>query len=455
MKALVVTGTHSGCGKTTIALGIMSALKAKGLEVQPFKCGPDFIDSGHHKAVTGKASRNLDLWMCGEDYVKNCFFYHSKKTDISVVEGVMGLYDGKYSTSALAKLLKLPIILVVDAYGLAESAGAIIKGYKDWADESLIDLKGVIFNRVGSERHFLRLKNSIKSKIKVLGFLPRDLDFSIPHRHLGLMVAEETPLKFYNLNKLIETVNRNLDIDALLSLSEIKVLESYHQKYSTDNFFSEEIQQPKKSKRIAFAYDKAFCFYYEDNLDMLRRASAELIPFSPIADSSLPENIDGIYIGGGYPEIYAKALLENKKLLKEIKEWGHSGMPLYAECGGLMYLSKGIYDHNGIFYEMVGLLPFQTIMRFNRSPFLGYREVTLKDDTFIGSKGNILRGHEFHYSEIEDLDKNSKIRRIYAVKDSNGNILEDEGFSYKRTIASYIHLHFGSNQGIAKNFIKY
>ncbi|MCX7914356.1 MAG: cobyrinate a,c-diamide synthase [Thermodesulfovibrionales bacterium] len=448
MRALIIAGTHSGCGKTTIAMGLMAACKSKGLRVQPFKCGPDYIDAGHHRAITSIASRNLDLWMCGENYVKECFYEHSKRADISIIEGVMGLYDGKEGTSTLAKLLEVPIVLVIDAYGMAESVGPIVKGFKDWSDEASVDLRGIIFNRVGSEKHFLRLKKSIKSNVEVLGYLPRSHDLIIPHRHLGLIVAEENSVKPHNIEKLIEVVSKNIDIDALITISEIKESKSY---FPINTPFKDRWLQPLK--KIALAYDKAFCFYYEDNLDILRDFYGEIIPFSPIADSSLPAGIDAIYLGGGYPELFARELSNNRSLLKEIYDWSQSEMPLYAECGGLMYLSEGIYDLEGEFHRMVGVFPFKTFIRVNRSPSLGYREVTLKEDIFIAPKGSILRGHEFHYSDIKDRSKIVNIKKIYSVKDNGGNILGDEGFLYKKTFASYIHLHFGSNWEIIKRFL--
>jgi len=451
MHAVIVAGTHSGCGKTTIALGLMAAFRAMGLKAQPFKCGPDFIDAGIHRLITGIPSRNLDIWMCSEDYVRECFYKHSEKADISVIEGVMGIYDGRYSTASIARLLNLPVILVVDAYGMAESAGALVKGYKDWADEANINLKWIIFNRVGSERHFLRLKNSIKD-VDIAGYLPRSLNFQIPHRHLGLLVAEENPIDTEDINRLAEAVHKNIDIKALISGSELKSV--VPDKFLNMNNLEMANCQPQ-FKKIGVAYDKSFCFYYEDNLDMLRNSCAEIVQFSPLADSSLPDGIDVLYLGGGYPELYAESLSSNKRMLKEIHDWSQSGMPVYAECGGLMYLSKGIYVQDGRFFDMTGVFPFETSISLNRRAFLGYREAMLKKECFLGYKGDFLRGHEFHYSEIKDKSKISDIDKLYSVKDSDGEARDDEGYSYKNTLASYIHLHFGSNPQIASNFINF
>lgn len=451
MRAVIIAGTHSGCGKTTVALGLIAAFKAAGLKVQSFKCGPDFIDGGLHKLITGVPSRNLDIWMCGEDYVRECFYKHSRNSDLAVIEGVMGMYDGKYNTAEVAKLLNLPVVLVVDAYGLAESAGALVKGYRDWGFSKGVNVKWVILNRVGSERHYLRLKNAIKD-VDVIGYLPRSLNFEIPHRHLGLMVAEENPLTQDDLNKLIYAVKRHIDINAIIASEETPICNL--KTISDEKSFEMADCQPQ-FRRIGVAYDKPFCFYYEDNLEMLKNACAEIVQFSPLADSSLPDRIEAIYLGGGYPELYAEKLSKNKSMLKAIRDWCEGGMPLYAECGGLMYLSQGIYDTNNDFFEMCGVFPFETSVKLNRRAFLGYREITLKKDCLLGYKGDILRGHEFHYSEIRDKGKISDTLRAYSVWDNRNEQLEDEGYLYKNTLASYVHLHFGSNPLTANNFVNF
>lgn len=454
MRAIVIAGTHSGCGKTTVSLGIMAAFAKKGYKVQPFKCGPDFIDSGLHKLVTATPSRNLDLWMCGNDYVRDCLYKYSANADISIIEGVMGMYDGQFSTASLANLLKLPLILVVDAYGMAESAGAIVKGFMEYQSSRTAEqqssssyhiIAGVIFNRVASERHFRSLKDSVRG-VRVLGYLPRNLDFEIPHRHLGLTVAEENPLTGKNIERLADAVLEYIDVDEILNFAQ-QSSRAAEQQFS--NILS------STALRIAIAYDRAFCFYYEDNLDLLKAAGVEIITFSPLSDLSIPDDIDAIYIGGGYPELYAERLSKNHSMLKAIYEWSDSGKPIYAECGGMMYLSKGIYDLSGNFFMMSGVFPFETSINLKRRAFLGYREVTINKDCFLGKKDDILRGHEFHYSEIKDLSRVTGIEHIYTVKDNKGIAISDEGFMYKNTLASYIHIHFGSNPGTANNFVNF
>ncbi|MDP3047875.1 MAG: cobyrinate a,c-diamide synthase [Thermodesulfovibrionales bacterium] len=521
MRGFVIAGTHSGCGKTTITLGVLAALKKKGLKVQPFKAGPDFIDSGLHRLVTGRHSRNLDVWMCGEEYVKECFHKYSANADIAIIEGVMGMYDGEYSTAKLAGLLNLPVILVVDAYGMAESAGAVVKGFREYGSElrvksyelremnskfkiqssklqtpnSKLYIAGVIFNRVASDNHFKRLKDSVQvgdstlRDVTVLGYLPRDLDFEIPHRHLGLTVAEENPLTEKNIGRLADAVLKHIDVDGILNLAQQSSRAAEQQFSNVLNYCSTELLDycAAATPTVAIAYDKAFCFYYEDNLDLLKNAGAEIVTFSPLSDSAIPHQADAVYIGGGYPELYAKELSENTSMMKSINGWANSGKPIYAECGGLMYLSKGIYDFNGKFFEMAGVFPFETQIppcpplikggEGGLRPHLGYREIILKEDCILGKKGDKLKGHEFHYSEIvkgqaegtvPDLrtERSGIVEsglslsvgrgitdKVYSVRNNHGELVSTSGYKSKNTLASYIHIHFGSNSEIVWNFL--
>jgi cobyrinic acid a,c-diamide synthase len=470
-KGVMLAGTHSGCGKTTITLGILAALKKKGLKIQSFKAGPDFIDAGLHRIITRRPSTNLDIWMCGEDYVKACFHKHSMDADISIIESVMGLYDGDFNAANLAELLNLPIVLVVDAYGMAESAGAVVKGFVEFRTQNTDNppsppfskggmggfISGVIFNRVASENHYRRLKNCVRD-VEVLGYLPRNLDFEIPHRHLGLTVAEESPITEENIEKLAAAVLENIDVDRIVQKKELR------SQNSEFNFSQSAFHNPHSAIRIASAYDKAFCFYYEDNLDLLREAGAELVTFSPISDSKIPDNVNAIYIGGGYPELHTEELSRNTSMLESIHNWADSGNPIYAECGGLMYLSQGINDFTGNFLKMTGIFPFETQIppypplakgyMGGLRPHLGYREILLKDDCIIGKRGTRVRGHEFHYSEIKE-SSNTGLSSQYKVKDGSGQNIQDEGYKFKNTLASYIHIHFGSNPDIAGNFIDF
>ncbi|MCC6347913.1 MAG: cobyrinate a,c-diamide synthase [Nitrospirales bacterium] len=463
MHGIVIAGTHSGCGKTTVSLGILAALRERGLRVQSFKTGPDFIDAGLHRIITGRPSRNLDIWMCGAEEVARCFTRHAEDADIAVVEGVMGMYDGDFSTASLARLLGLPVVLVVDAYGMAESAAAVVKGFMTYGAPAP-SFAGVIFNRVASESHFARLKECIRD-IPVLGYLPRDLDFEIPHRHLGLTTAEESPLSDENIRKLAGAILKHIDIDAL-------VKGSGSRGGGSGSLKRPPVVRPAASSRpsLAVAYDRAFCFYYEDNLDALRDAGIDIVFFSPLSDPLPPDHAAGIYIGGGYPELHAKALSENTSLLSALRAWSCAGRPLYAECGGLMYLSQGIYDFEGTFFPMAGILPFPTQMKKGRA-HLGYREIVLEAECILGGKGDVCRGHEFHYSEIRKgaeegsngdagdgespgrpEEKAPAPARIYSVRDRTGRTLPGEGYRVSNTLASYIHVHFGSNAAIAARF---
>lgn len=433
--AIIINGTHSGSGKTTITLGIMAALKRRNLRVQPFKCGPDFIDPTLHKFVTEKISRNLDLWMMGEAFCKNSFSTNTKNVDISVIEGVMGMFDGDLGSGyALGKTLNIPSILVIDASCMAQSAAAIVKGFEVMSAGAI---KGVIVNRIASERHLDLVKESIEKHCdaEFLGYLPRSLYFTIPSRHLGLHLAEDEPISREDLNTLSNTTETHIDLDRILDIAEQTAVQT-----STS---SPQNRSSKNKPRIAVARDKAFCFYYQDNFDLIEQAGAELVFFSPLSDTSLPEDIQGLYLGGGYPELYAQILSENKEMLHSVSSYIDSGLPTYAECGGFMYLTTGIYDEE--FFPLVDIFPTKAQMKKTRAS-LGYREVTLKDQTILGKPGEQCRGHEFHYSTIEEMGESA--RNVYSV-DRGG-----AGYLYKNCLASYIHLHFGSNPLIAENFVQ-
>ncbi|MCL4477804.1 MAG: cobyrinate a,c-diamide synthase [Deltaproteobacteria bacterium] len=465
MHGMVIAGTHSGCGKTTVTLGLLCALKKKGLKIQSFKVGPDFIDTGLHTFVTGIPSRNLDLWMCGEQGIKECFSKHTADVDIAVVEGVMGMYDGDFNTADLAVLLNLPVVLVVDAYGMAESAGAIVSGFAEYSRVKTVELKktaiaGVIFNRVSSEMHFNMLKHAVRD-VPVLGYLPKNDDFKIHERHLGLIPAQENPITQQNIDKLGETVLEYIDIDGIIQASVVGAGLSRH--YSSHKIHQikdrgvesllPQFESPNASIepkiRIALAYDKAFCFYYADNLDLLRDAGAEIIRFSPMVDEQVPD-ADVLYIGGGYPEVHAHTLSENKSMFESIRAWVDADKPVYAECGGMMYLSKGIYDFDNRFHRMVDVMPFETKMERSRL-HLGYREIILKEDCILGKKDDRLKGQEFHYSERINITPGVLISTCYKLEPNH----TEEGYCVKCILASYIHVHFYSNPNIALQFINF
>ncbi len=282
-----------------------------------------------------------------------------------------------------------------------------------------------------------------------MGYLPRSLEFEIPQRHLGLTIAEESPLSDDNLKRLSDAVLQHIDVDAILvdkngSDREVRV-------QNNSQSFGSPFSRAPSASCIAVAYDRAFSFYYEDNLDLLKRAGAGIVRFSPLYDSAIPESVDALYIGGGYPELYARELSQNRSMLRFIHDWADAGKPLYAECGGLMYLSQGISDFDGTFFPMVGSYPFKTQMKQGRSK-LGYREICLNADCILGKKGERLRGHEFHYSEITGGQQSGE---VYSVKDSGGQELGLEGYRFQNALTSYIHIHFGSNPDIARNFVAF
>ncbi len=449
IKGFVIAGTKSGSGKTTIALGFMAAFRRRGLTVAPFKVGPDFIDPGHHTRVTGAVSRNLDGWMLPRTYNMDKFARASAGADIALIEGVMGLYDGydgrseAGSTAQMAKWTGVPVVLVVDAGSMARSAAALVHGFETFDRD--VRFAGVIFNNVGSARHLAYLREAIDGRINMpcLGGIPRDDGVAIPERHLGLVTREEHENRPDTIGRLADLIDNHVDIGALLAqLPEIAA--------------SLASERPRRDApaavRIGVAADKAFCFYYQDNLDLLADHGAEIVPFSPVSDPALPENLDGLYFGGGYPELFAEALADNDGLRRRILEKSRSGMPIYGECGGFMYLGREILSDGGRSFPMTGCFPFVTRM-FPRLRSLGYREVVLSSDTVIGPAGSVLRGHEFHYSGLGEIPPHAVYQTVYAVSDRLGQPKTEEGYQVRRTLGSYVHLHFGSRPAAAADFV--
>mgnify|MGYP001598813006 CR=1 FL=1 len=452
MKGFIIVAAASGAGKTTVSMGLMAAFKKRGLICQPFKVGPDFIDPGYHSIVCGRPSINLDSWMMPQRYVIESFRQHSEGADIAIIEGVMGLLDGGDASSAeMARILDLPVILVLDAGGMAETAGAILYGLKNY--DKRLNIAGAILNRVGSDIHYKMISEAISGRwgAELFGYIKKDGAIGIKERHLGLVTAIENRLSDETIEQLIRAVEEGVDLDAILKKSEVRSQESV----VTELVPSPQSPAPSAKVRLAVAYDEAFSFYYQDNLDMLEARGAELCWFSPLKDQRLPEGIEGIYIGGGYPEVYAEILDRNIPIKEEIRNLAEDGLPIYAECGGMIYLSQGILSGDGIFYKMAGIIPKRARME-KKLEAIGYREVELLKDCILGRKGNRIRGHEFHYSRLEGNphDYNGKkIEYLYQVTDKRGSI-SVEGFGYKNLVASYIHLHFASNMGVAKRFVE-
>jgi cobyrinic acid a,c-diamide synthase len=448
IKAIVIGGTKSGCGKTTVSLGLMAALMKRGLEVAPFKVGPDFIDPGHHSRITDAIGRNLDGWMLSKSVNLDIFAKGCQSSDIAVIEGVMGLYDGydgnteAGSTAQMAKWLGTPVILVVDAASMARSAAAIVMGFEQF--DTGLEFAGVIFNNVGSQRHLQYLTAAIQDRVAMpcLGGILRDAKISIPERHLGLVTREDHPLDEQSIDRLADLIERSVDLDLLLNnLTEKTPTGTNHRRMPIQN---------DKTVRIGIARDNAFCFYYPDNLEMLESQGAELVFFSPLTDSHLPEDIDGLYFGGGYPELFGEKLAGNKTLNNRILEKSSDGMPIYGECGGFMYLCEELIDLNNTRYPMTGCFPFSAKM-FRRLKALGYREITLSRDTVLGNSGLTLRGHEFHYSELNN--PLAAVTTAFSITDRAGMEKKPEGYIAHRTLGSYNHLHFGSQPQAAEHFV--
>jgi cobyrinic acid a,c-diamide synthase len=446
MKAVLIAGTASGVGKTSVATGLMGALSRRGLKVQPFKTGPDYIDPGYHTRATGEISRNLDTWMLSRETVLELFQRVAQDKDIAVIEGVMGLYDGQTatddegSTAELAKTLNVPVLLVLDARKGARSLAAMVAGYRDF--DTQLNMAGVILNGTGSDRHLALCKEAIEhyTRVPVVGYLPRRQDLSIPERHLGLLPTSERPVDGRFLDALIAQCDATLDIDAIMDISKRANIPA-----GDPHIFP--AHKLPMSAKIAVARDRAFSFYYQDNLDLLEAWGAEIVYFSPISDSKIPENITGMYIGGGFPEIYARELAANHSMKDSIKGAAQAGLPIYAECGGLMYLAQRVIDMQGEDHTMTGIIP--TDVRIDTpSLSLGYRTVHALEDNMLIEKGETLRGHEFHWSVLSNGSNNA-----YAYE-----ILETgrrEGFLTANVLASYVHMHMAAKPGMAKRFIDY
>jgi cobyrinic acid a,c-diamide synthase len=434
-SAFAVAGTHSGVGKTTLAIGLVSAFRRRGYDVQPFKAGPDFIDPSLHTLAAGKPSRNLDTFMMSRSAVILSFRKNTSK--VKIVEGVMGLFDGasaaaggQGSTSHLAKILNIPVVLVVDTSGLAGSVSALVHGYMTF-DPSL-KFAGVILNRVGSERHRELLEGALRGVTNVFGAIPRDEAVKIPERHLGLFMAQEVDRTVLNgYSKLVE---ENIDMDSLLEATEVEIPEPESEPESQ--------LRAVDGVRVGVAMDEAFCFYYPENLDILRDFGAEVVPFSPLRDA-LPD-IDAFYIGGGYPELYAEQLEENGSLREALVDAIRHGSPLYAECGGLLYCLEQLEDK-----EMLGLFKGSAKLT-NRLHAVGYVEAIAVADTLLFPRGARFRGHEFHYSTVNGVMAEFAYELLKGVGIEN----KRDGIFRENVLASYTHLHALGNEKAFLRFLE-
>jgi len=446
---LVIAGTHSGAGKTTFTLALLAALQRRGRRVQAFKVGPDFIDPGHHTLITGRPSRNLDGWMLGRDLNRQIFCSAAIDADLSIVEGMMGLFDGSSSTNEigstaeLAKQLQAPVLLVIDGSAMARSAAAMVLGYAHF--DPNLRVAGVLFNRIGGEGHYRLLKEAVESTtdIPVLGYLKPDAAVSIPDRHLGIATAIEHGSSVI-YESLARAANETIDlgrVEAMAHTAKDLACESANHAFA--------VRAAAEGKiRVGVAYDAAFCFYYAENLELLKAAGAELIYFSPLHDQALP-NVDLLYLGGGYPEIHASRLADNAAMRRAIGAFAARGGAIYAECGGLMYLTQSILDGEGRSHEMVGVFPANAVMR--PSGFtIGYREVELTRPCLLGEDGLKAKGHEFHYSA---LTATGALDYACQVTNAQGDRKGQDGLIAGNTLALYTHVHFASQPRMAETLV--
>ena len=449
---IVVAGAHSGVGKTSVTLGLVAALRRRGLRVQTFKVGPDYLDPTYLALASGRPCYNLDGWMMGQEYIRRLFIRASADADIAVIEGVMGLFDGADtdtlagSTAEAALWLDAEVLLVVNVHGLARSIAALVKGYAEFQPD--LKVGGVIANHCGSERHGTGLGEALVSSRlpELVAAVPRGALPRLPSRHLGLVTADGTLLDTAILTDLGAALERHASLDRIIEKAgragELKE--------------AGPLWEPRISEgsvKIGLAHDRAFHFYYPDNLEALEAYGCELVRFSPLNDEALPVGLDAIYLGGGYPEEFAEQLAGNATMLDSVRRFAESGRPVYAECGGLMYLSEGIETLDRKRHKLVGLLPAATRM-LDRLKSLGYVEVTLARASLFGSKGSQLRGHEFHYSELTgDPTVDGAWTALYRAVHRRSDAAVAEGFQRGNVLASYFHLHFASRPEAVKHFV--
>lgn len=441
---IVIAGTGSGSGKTTVTVGLLQAFKNKGMQAQGFKCGPDYIDPSYHTAVTGRASRNTDSWMLGEEGMKDVFRRGSGDADISVIEGVMGMYDGKSptsdhgSTAEISQMLEAPVILVVNISSMARSAAAIVKGFQSLSDSNIA---GVLLNMAGSEGHAGLCQTAIEQEcgVPVVGFLLKGDVPSIPERHLGLIPAIERGELDSFFEELGTVMAERIDLDMLYDIAAS----------APDRVWP--VRTPLEAQHkavIAVAYDAAFNFYYPENLEMLEESGAELAYFKPLENEPLPPRADGLYIGGGFPEEFAEELAGNQQTKTSIRKALEEKLPVYAECGGYMYLADTLTTTDGTAHDMIGIIPVDVAMQ-TKLASLGYREITALDDSVIMKRGATAKGHEFHYSTAQEKADWPPHHEVKAMRGT-----KQEGYYTDHITAGYTHLHFGSNPSIPARFVE-
>lgn len=447
VPGIIVAGASSGTGKTTFTAGLNMALRSKGLIPQPFKVGPDFIDPSYHTLAAGRSCRNLDGHLTSPDLVPWLFRKSCAGADIAVVEGVMGLYDGlgpqgDYSSAWTAHRLGLPVILLVDARASSISVAATVYGFSRLPGLAP-EIAGVILNNVGGESHADTVRQAVEERtgIPVLGWLPKIPQAGFPSRHLGLVPAAERGELIVQLDRIAQTILQYVDVDRIVNIAR------------PGRRFSFEPDLPDRvgeGIRIGIARDEVFTFYYQDALDLLTELGAELVPFSPLHDCGLPEGLGGIFLGGGYPEEFLEGLSENRPFLEKLRAFHRDGKPIYAECGGMMYLAQTMASRQGECRPMAGILDMDVTMT-DRLQRFGYVEAEVLADTILQEAGWSVRGHEFHYSQASgEAPEGYRVRRT-----SRPLVSWSEGYLRSNLLASYVHLHFWNNPRMAARFLQH
>ena len=441
---IVIAATQSGGGKTTLVTGLLAALRTRGLTVQSFKVGPDYIDLGYHRLASGRTGHNLDTWLVPEARLAEIFARECAGADIAVIEGVMGLYDGGRrgisSTAAIAKALDAPVLLVIDAKSVGVSAAATALGFRIY--DARLNLAGVLLNRLGSETHEEMIREAMTGiDMPVYGVLRRDAALALPERHLGLTPVEENAAA-ETVRAIGERVEAGLDLDSILKLA----------RSAAPLVLPQSAQQNARSSvRIGVARDEAFSFYYAASLAEREAHGAKIIAFSPLHDEALPE-VDGVLIGGGFPEMFAAQLAENASMRASLCRAAEEGMPIYAECGGYMYLMQLLIDFYGVEHAMAGIFPARARMT-EKLQMVGYVEAEQTVDTVLGSAGLLLHGHEFHFS-VEEAERAADLVRPFTFTKLRNGARYAAGCVYKNVLGSYLHLHFAGCQTAAENFVE-
>jgi cobyrinic acid a,c-diamide synthase len=442
---LILAGVASGVGKTTISTGLMAALAARELRVQAYKVGPDYIDPTYHRAATGRPSYNLDTWLSSQGMVRRRFDVSMRDADVALIEGVMGLFDGRKgtldsaSTAEIARLFDAPVLLILDVSRMGQSAAALVAGFQNL--DPRVRVAGVILNRVASADHEATLRYALANwtGIPVFGAIQRNPLLTLPVRHLGLVPAPEAAVEIRELGNIIA---HEVDIEGIIRLAHsagplpVAPAEAARDNQPLPYFKTAQTALPV---RVGIAIDAAFSFYYPETLEEFANLGVTIVPFSPLNDHRPPDDIDLLYFGGGFPELFAKQLAENQTMLAGVRSAAQRGVPIYAECGGYMYLGKYCIDAANTCHTMLGVLPYNFRMGTERAQ-IGYREVTTTRETIIGPIGTRLRGHEFHWSRLT-----TPLAREHAAYELEGQENTREGYADATMLASYVHVPLAAN----------